>query len=304
MGEEQSSAEFKARVAWVTLVIAVLAGSVVFRVLIWRELEHTSLVFIGIPAVMAIIVALMPNPTSATGLIVKVMSLALLILGVLFGEAFVCILFAAPLFFLVGIAIGLLIDFRRRGKPAGIDLRAGLFLAILLTPASLEGVLPGFEFSRDERVTVVRMVNASAAEVASSLARAPQFDRSLPLFLRLGFPTPGATSGAGLAVGDIRRVQFLHGHHPGILTLTVARSETGRVVFAASADDSYLTHWLSWRGAEVRWRQLGAHQTEVSWTLTYRRRLDPAWYFKPLERYGTSQAAGYLIDTLATPRNE
>jgi hypothetical protein len=40
----------------------------------------------------------------------------------------------------------------------------------------------------------------------------------------------------------------------------------------------------------------------VTWTLRYRRRLDPAWYFVPLERYGARLAAGYLIETLATPR--
>jgi hypothetical protein len=30
--------------------------------------------------------------------------------------------------------------------------------------------------------------------------------------------------------------------------------------------------------------------------------LDPAWYFAPLERYGARLAAGYLVETLATPR--
>ena len=39
----------------------------------------------------------------------------------------------------------------------------------------------------------------------------------------------------------------------------------------------------------------------MTWTLSYRRRLDPAWYFAPLERYGVGLAAGYLIETLATP---
>jgi hypothetical protein len=60
-------------------------------------------------------------------------------------------------------------------------------------------------------------------------------------------------------------------------------------------------HWLSWRSAEVRWRAVPGG-TEVRWTLRYRRRLDPAWYFAPLERYGVRLAAGYLIETLATPR--
>jgi hypothetical protein len=121
------------------------------------------------------------------------------------------------------------------------------------------------------------------------------------MFLRLGFPTPGATSGSGLRPGDSRQIEFRHGHHPGVLTLTVSRSEPGRVLFFASDDTSYITHWLSWRSAEVTWREIAADRTEVQWTLRYRRRLDPAWYFQPLERYGVEQAAGYLIGALATP---
>jgi hypothetical protein len=40
----------------------------------------------------------------------------------------------------------------------------------------------------------------------------------------------------------------------------------------------------------------------VTWTLSYRRRLDPSWYFKPLERYGVGLAGKYLLSTLTTPR--
>ena len=73
------------------------------------------------------------------------------------------------------------------------------------------------------------------------------------------------------------------------------------MTFRPSHDDSYITHWLSWRDIDVEWREIAPGQTEVSWTLRYRRRLDPAWYFAPLERYAAGLAAGYLIDTLATP---
>ena len=69
------------------------------------------------------------------------------------------------------------------------------------------------------------------------------------------------------------------------------------MTFRPAHDDSYITHWLSWRDIDVEWREVAPGRTEVSWTLRYRRRLDPAWYFAPLERYATGLAAGYLIDT-------
>jgi hypothetical protein len=167
----------------------------------------------------------------------------------------------------------------------------------------MEGVVPRFELPRDAEATAVRVVPASAAEVERALAAPMRFDLPLPGFLKLGFPTPGETGGAGLRVGDRRTVEFAHGHHPGTLAMEVRAAAPGRVVFAPVADGSYLTHWLSWRSAEVRWRAVPGG-TEVRWTLRYRRRLDPAWYFAPLERHGVGVAAGYLIDALATPRAE
>jgi hypothetical protein len=143
------------------------------------------------------------------------------------------------------------------------------------------------------------VVTATPAEVERSLAGPMRFDAPLPPFLRLGFPVPAAASGQGLRVGDLRSVT-LAGHHTGTLVMAVASSAPGRVVFTPVEDGSYVVHWLTWRSAEVRWRAVPGG-TEVRWTLRWRRRLDPAWYFGPLERHGVRIAAGYLIDALATP---
>lgn len=286
----------------VSVIVALTVGTALFRLLVFSSLEHTSLLFIGIPAILAVLTALTPAPRSATGMIVKVITLSLLIAGIVLGEAFVCILFAAPIFFVVGIGIGLLVDFLRARGRRGLDSKSACLLLLALVPASVEGVVPGFGFDRHETVTVARVVAGSGSDVAAALGRTPQFDRSLPAFFKLGFPAPGSAAGSGLAVGDRRLIELVHGRHPGTLELAIRASGPGHVVFAPVRDETYITHWLSWRQANVRWYELAPGQTLVSWTLEYRRRLDPAWYFAPLERYGARLAAGYLIDALATPR--
>jgi hypothetical protein len=292
------------------LVVVVIIASLFYKLLSWRRLEHTSLVFLGVPAVLAVAVALLPRPGTATGAIVRAMTVALLLSSVLFGEGFVCIIFAAPLFYAVGIVIGKVIDYpwgERTGGNGNHVAKVCSGLLVILLPFSLEGVVPGWEVSRNTTVTVEQIVNGSPAQVEAELARAPRFDRALPsFFTRLRFPAPGATGGEGLRVGDARTIEFLHsahnaGHHPGVLTLEVREREPHRVLFAAHDDTSYITHWLSWHYAEVTWQEIAPGRTRVSWTLAYRRRLDPAWYFAPLERYAVGLAAGYLIDTLATP---
>jgi hypothetical protein len=291
----------------VAAIVALTVASLVYRILIVSELQHTSLVFIGIPALLALSLMWVQPKTSA-GTVHKTVALALCMSGIVFGEGFICIVMASPLFFLVGAVVARL----RRPEPS-LDLleddptiigtnvkRLGI---ILILPLSLEGVMPGIEMSRTEEVTRSRVVPASTEAVRASLAAPQRFDAELPAFLRIGFPVPGATSGEGLAIGDRRSVQFLHGgHHPGTLHLEVTSSSERAVVLTAVADDSYITHWLSWRTAEVSWEEIAPGRTRVTWTVRYERRLDPAWYFAPLERYGVGKAAEYLIESLATPR--
>jgi hypothetical protein len=290
-----------ARKAGLAIIAGALIASLTHRMLSLRGLEHTSLVFIGIPAIIGIVVVLMPRSTSVTGVILKAITLALALSGILLGEGFVCILFAAPLFYLVGIIIGVAADWNARRNENRVNGTVMVVL-LILGPSSLEGVIPGFEFGRDTTVTRTRVVAGSASDVEAALGRVPRFERELPAFFKLGFPTPGATGGEGLSIGAERRVEFLHGgHHPGSLVLRVASRTPRSVTFRPAEDDSYITHWLSWQDIDVAWREVAPGQTEVSWTLRYRRRLDPAWYFAPLERYATGLAASYLIDTLATP---
>lgn len=287
----------------VACIVALACASVAYRIVFSRHLQHSSLVFIGIPALLALAL-LTIQPKTSVGTINKTIAIALCLSGIVFGEGFVCILMASPLFFLVGTLVGKVVQSNAakrdaEGWTAGPRWKHGI---VLIAPFCLEGVVPHYEWSREETVTVSRVVSARADAVRASLASPMRFDEPLPAFFQLGFPSPGRTSGSGLAVGDRRAVEFLHGgHHPGTLRLEITKSDSSAVSFVALSDDSYVTHWLSWRSAEVQWREIAPGRTRVTWTLRYARRLDPAFYFKPLERYGVSLAAGYLAETLATP---
>ena len=293
-----SSTSRSAKRTLLACIAALVVSSVVYRLLIFGHLQHTSLVFIGIPALLALALTSV-QPRTSVGTVNKTVAIALCLSGILFGEGFVCILMASPLFFLVGTIIGKL---RGVNEQTVLRERWSHYAIAFVAPLCMEGVVPHFELSREESVSVTRVVAATPDEVRAALAAPVTLNRPLPRFLQLGFPTPGRATGEGLEVGDQRSIEFLHGHHPGRLVLVVSRSEPNAVVFTASSDDSYVTHWLSWRTAEVEWRQQGERETRVTWTLRYRRRLDPSFYFTPLERYGVSQAAGYLIATVATPR--
>ncbi|HYH80075.1 MAG TPA: hypothetical protein VEX86_09760 [Longimicrobium sp.] len=286
-------------------MLLVIAGAVVaglaFKAAQMAELNHTALVFVGVPALLAVVVTLLPRPGSVTGVIMKSTTLAMLLAGTVFGEAFICILMASPLIYGIALAVGRTIE----RKHARMDRRgaahASLLVLVAVSVPAMEGVVPRAEFPRESTVRVSSVVSATPDEVRRALEGPMRFDRPLPRFLRLGFPTPGATEGSGLRVGDRRAVELRHGHHhTGKLVMEVRSVEANRVVFRPVSDDSYVTHWLTWREADVRWAAVPGG-TRVSWTLSYRRRLDPAWYFGPLERFGVATAARYLTETLTTP---
>lgn len=290
----------KARLSLAWVVLAIVAASIGYKLLVMLRLEQTSALFVGLPGLLAILVVLLAKPKSATGMLCMATSVALLISGIFLGEGFICILMAAPIFFGVAIIVGAAIDYARGKKKSETTMTCLLVLA--LVPMSLEGVAPKLSFPREEMVVVESTVPAAATEVERQLAQTPRFSATLPAYLRLGFPRPIEVSGEGLAVGARRVIRFGGGEgKPGDLTLTVAEASANRVLFRADSDTSHIAHWLTWHSAEVEWHGDGEQQTRVRWTLRYRRSLDPAWYFGPWERYAVRLAGDYLAQTVTTP---
>ncbi len=272
--------------------------SLLLRVIYMKRLETSSVMFVGLPAAIAIFMCLLPKSKSALGGAMKGTTIGLAISAVLFGEGVICILMAAPIAYFIALVIGLATDsVRKAGKPE-LQCVAWVIAGVM----SLEGTTTALSLSRDEEVRVERTVAAGSAEVESALAAKPSFRTELPLYFKMGFPAPVGTSGSGLNVGDQRIIQFGGGEGaPGDLVMTVASKTEHSVTFHPEKDSSHIAHWLKWQESTVEWKAVDEGHTRVSWTLKYRRGLDPAWYFRPSERYGARLAAGYLIENLATP---
>jgi hypothetical protein len=287
--------------------IVLIAASFAYRMLVFGHLEQTSALFIGLPGFIAALLSLTPKAKSNTGMIMKGMTIALLMSGIFLGEGFICILMASPIFYMVGVIIGLIMDYSARREREGGTRKNKYWQYALLLPfllMSLEGVTDKLSFSRAEIITEERIVAASDAAVEQSLSDTPRFATELPFYLKLRFPRPVETSGSGLAIGDQRRIHFAGGEgKPGDLIMAVTEHQAGLVRFRVIEDHSKIAHWLDWQEAEVRYQAIDAHHTRVIWTLRYLRRLDPAWYFGPWERYAVRLSADYLIDNVATPRH-
>jgi hypothetical protein len=284
------------------MFLATAAASCVYRVLVDHHLEQTSALFIGIPTVLGILLAQTSPAGTFPGMVFKGVTFALLFAGIFLGEGFICLVMAAPIFFMIASLVMLVNWWFRRRLGRAPDAKALGLIVLVLGPLSFEGTSDRLSWPRQEQVASRRIASASAAEIASRLAEAPRLERALPAFLRLGFPRPDGATGHGLCAGDRRVIHFSGGEgKPGDLVLEVVAARPGLVRFRAVADSTHIAHWLRWEEAEVRWQEIGTRRVEVRWSLRYRRDLDPAWYFGPWERFAVRLAASYLIDTLADP---
>jgi hypothetical protein len=272
----------------------------VYRWLHSERLDESAALFIGLPTILAVALTLTPKAKSATGMIMKGMTIALLMSGPVLKEGLLCVLFASPLFYLVGAIVGWAIDRDRRRRREG---QPGVYSLVLipLLLASLEGVSPALTLGTRISVQAERMVPGSAATIEARLSSQPEFSRPLPAFLRVRFPRPSAAEGEGLSVGDRRTMVYPGKSGVRKLVFVVAERSPGYVRFRAVSDDTKIGTWLTWQDAEVRWVEATDGTTRVQWILHFDRRLSPAWYFGPLQSFGASEAAGYLIDALATP---
>lgn len=282
----------------VAVIIAYAVAALLYRLLKHQHLGHSAAMFLGLPAVLAILLALAPKTQTATGGILKGITLALLAVAPLLDEGFVCILVAAPIFYIVGILVGVATDWHRSRR--GVTLSC---VALVLLPMSLEGVVPQLTFRRAQTVEVESVLASPVDNVEHALAHSLRVTTPLPLPLRIGFPKPLAASGEGLAIGDTRTIHFAaaEGAPAGDLLMRVAARRPGYARFETVSDASKLAQWLKWTSSEVEWKPLDGARTAVTWRIHFERELDPAWYFSPWERAAVRQAAAYLIAANAAP---
>jgi hypothetical protein len=282
----------------IAFILALAIVSLLLRLVYYTQNETRALMFVGIPTVLAVLMALSPAAKHPVGIAARGVTIGLLISAILFGEGVICVLMAAPIAYIIAISVAFAVSRSRPKGPAVMGLALLPFICM-----SLEGVSHQLSFPREQTVQVERLVTARPDQVEAILAGPMNFHTRLPVFLRMGFPRPVSSRGTGLELGTVRRIHFAGGEgHPGDLVMRVESRDSSAVIFRAVEDHSKIAHWLTWHTAEVRWRAVDANHTAVTWTLRYRRGLDPAWYFVPWEQYGARLAAGCLIDNLATPQ--
>ena len=99
------------------LCLVVGTAGILYMFLSRRDLASSALLYVGIPVVLGLGLSLTPRANSAAGMTLKGITIMLLIVAPLFQEGYICIIFASPIFYAVGLVCAWAVT--RMGKPGG-----------------------------------------------------------------------------------------------------------------------------------------------------------------------------------------
>lgn len=287
-------------------VLAIGCAGSAFQFLRSNGMHNSAALYVGLPLLLALGLSLTPKAKSAVGATMKGITIALLLAAPVFKEGYICILFSAPIFYLIGYTAAVPID-AARNKKKGKNVAQAALVSTVLALMALEGSSERMSFPRHHEISVTKVVSAPVDDIRSALRSAPEFGTDKPFFLRI-FPYPVSVTGEGLDVGDERRARFVAYKHifwnkvEGDAVFRVVAADERRIRFEAQEDTSYVGYYVGWKTSEVVLKPLDESRTQVTWTLSFHRKYDPYWYFGTLQKYAVRLVAEELIDHAATPR--
>lgn len=272
--EEPTEPEERPRARLVLMLTAVVPVAVVATVLaaaIGRL--DTALFFVGVPALLAVVVGMLPGNKDDGSELFQVVTIVLLLISAFLHEGALCVLIVSPLVY--GIAFGI------RGLMIAAKQKHGrMAIGGLLVLLTLGGAVPGLRISPIQEVSADRIVAADCATFEKALARGPEIDADDDrgwLLHVAQYPTPTAATGSGLEVGDTWTLAM----PAGAISTVVRAREHDRIVFDVTADDARTTRWVSLQEGTLSWEQNDdGCRAEVD--ITFERDLDPAFWFAPI----------------------
>ena len=279
----------------VYLSIVIAIACLLYKLLEFQSLKHSAALFIGIPVMMGVAIAIGSQQQNVTLNVFIGLSLGLLASFVYLNEGSFCVPMTAPLFLISGLVISFSFTKLKNSKHFN---NLYYLPVILLALFSIEGISKLTSFNRVETISLTKETPLTVYDIEHSLSLNKQFI-NIPILLRWGFPQPQIMTGIGNNIGDRRDIYFAGGEgKPGHTVFEITERSTNSITYSLINDDSHINHWLNWKTSKVSWSTLKSGKTTVTWTIDYQRNLDPSWYFGPLQRLAVELAAEALIDNM------
>lgn len=296
---------FKNSFKLILLIVLFAAG---VRLLIDAKLNHSSLLYLGIPFLLSMALLFMSSKEkvkkdykTAYANILRDSLIIMLGSSLILYEGFLCVLMFMPIYFGV-ILFGFLVDsvWRSFSKTHRLSAYA---LPTLMMLMSLEGTTESLSFNRYHQVEASQIVGLSIKEIKQNLSKPIDLEQTRPWFLHL-FPVPYQIDAGSLKAGDVHVIHYRYKRwfftniHEGKASLQIAEVDERHIKTVFLSDSSYISNYAKLLGTAIYLEPIDQEHTRVTLKISFKRKLDPAWYFEPLEKYTVTKTADYLISNI------
>jgi len=277
------------------VIIVILAmASIFWRILEYSHLEQTSLLFVGIPTFITLLVIKYSNtPKSAYGVAFKTLTLFLLMCSILFGEGLICIIIMSPIFYGITALVIYIISLLKNKDSVNSYIAIPAIL-ILFSPTDL--IQPNEVFDIQTRKIIHQ--NNSINRLNENL----DLSKNIPVFFKTGFPMPTKIEGEGLNINDFRKIYFKSNTKGvGVLHLKIKDKTKNSITYTVISDSTHINHWLTWKEIKVTITPNTNKTKTIIWNTKFSCDLGPSWYFEYLEKYAVEQMNQHLINSYFKP---
>lgn len=260
-----------------------------------------GVVFLLVPIAAGFAITLVSHDlerVSAAALLATIGSLAILI--AMHMETLLCAVLAFPLLLLglmIGIALGILFHkVTRKSEGSNLTFTSVVLLSMpLLILAGHRVEMSTLVHPRREVVTSTIRFAADPTDVWTDLRSFDSLSAKKPWLMYVGLPVPMRCVMEGSGVGAKRTCYFDHGY----IQETVAEwSPPNFMLLSIDRTNMPGRHWLGFEQASYELRFDGG-ATVLTRSTTVISNLYPAWYWRPLERWGVNSEHGYIFRDLA-----
>lgn len=296
----------RARSVFILLAIGLTA--LFIHLLFIGGLGQSALLYMLVPYSLSVMVAMVRPYNESNDIWVNYLkhlttaSVIFLATSIVLREGFICVLFFFPIYvFFVSLAYLIRASLvRKKLKNKSLYSTAVPLLVLLM---SMEGTTESLSFSRETQVEVTHVTSLSIDEVKQNLATSFDLETERHWLLSV-FPMPYQIDAGSLNVGDVHTIKtrykrwFVTNTHEGQAQLRIEHVGPYKIKTKFLNDTTYFSSYLKVHGTEINLTPLKSGRTKIALRIDYQRSLDPAWYFHPLQKFGVSKMAEYLIERI------
>jgi len=301
------------RFLWFVVLVAI-SFSIVW-LLQKNGFVHSALLYIGTPIVLSLISysfgAYDKKPKNLFQASLDTMLVATFLIfssSIILQEGWICILILLPIFYLSW-SVAFVVRWLYYRKHLNKKLKAFSFaLPVLALLASLEGVFPQTTFERYQIVQHSSVTDQSVDELKANLTKQLEFSGDRHWFLKL-FPLPDAVHAGTLEEGDVHKLDFTYWRwfftheHRGSLYVKLKEVNDDHIITEITKNTSFYARYLDIKNTRIDFDVLQNGNTKVTLHIGYERKLDPYWYFGPMQRFAVSKAAEVIVNDIIVGEN-